>query len=114
MLLLGWIVMLTALWNHSILISLAGIVFWTAACLKLPEAKPPFKFVEMCLKWERGWIAKKWDFKKISRFVLVLAAVAVFLFAIWKNSYISLLLFAGFGINMLCIRANKAMGVEKP
>lgn len=108
------LVLFLALWFHSLLLTLAGLCFAVGACLKLPEADPPFVFVQKSLKWENSWIKKKWDLRKIFRFFLFLCFVVLLIYVVWENSYISLLFFAGLGINLWCVHANRLMGVDKP
>lgn len=110
----GLVVMFISLWNHSIWLMLVAFCFWGGACIRLPDPEPPFRFVERCLFYERKWVYSKWDSRKILRFSIFLILAAVIVFAVWKNSYISLLLFAGIGMNGWCVYANKKAGVDKP
>ncbi len=109
----GLVVMLIAVWNHSLLLVLAGLCFFGVSFLKIPDVDPPFAFVDKCLKWERRWLAAKWNGRKVMRLIIFLLLVALLLFVVWKRSYISLIFFAGLGVNLWCVYADRVKGVRR-
>ena len=109
---LGFGVLLMALWNRSVFMFLVSFCGLGGSFMELPDPTPPFVKIEKILESERGWLAKPWGWKKRFQLLGMVASLIFVLVACWAGSLVSLLLFVGLCVNIWCVHDNKLMGID--
>jgi glucan phosphoethanolaminetransferase (alkaline phosphatase superfamily) len=101
---------------HSYLLLAVSLVLFGVGFFQLNL--PPFEkkwwisFVKKGVEWEKNWIAAPWNLIKWRRFLFVLVATCVLVWALWIREYAALGLILGFAYLVKVKAENKAAGID--